>query len=201
MWGDTEWIWTVQPEKCSQGMDFMEGYKLQSGEKWLQAIYWFFLIIQEVGLQYIKWNYPVADFKQANGVFSHIAVSAWTSLPRSVADGKSLGRFKMQFGNFMEEKFSRGMTSGSVNPKAAVCWLLLGTGFSAGQLLTGAEYTAPLFQHYFRNKVGLLLNVYDCLLFLRQLCSSCWSVENRWNQWQFFSIVKVRKNICKAFLG
>lgn len=91
-------------------MDLMKGYKLQSGEKWLQAIYWFFLIIQEVGLQYIKCNYPVADLKQANGVLSHIAISAWTSLPRSVADGKSLGRFKMQFGNFMEEKFSRDLT-------------------------------------------------------------------------------------------
>lgn len=88
----------------------MEGYKIQSGEKWLQAIYSFFLIIQEVGLEYIKWNYPGADLKQANRVLSHIVISAWTALPRSVADGKSLGRFKMQFNNFMEEKFPHDIT-------------------------------------------------------------------------------------------
>lgn len=134
-------------------------------------------------------------------MFSYVGISAWTLLPCSMADGKSLGGFKMQLNTFMEGKFSPELTRERYNLwlNKSSSWLLSGTGLAAGQILTGAEHAGPLLQHDFRNKVAPLLDFYDCRLFLRQLWSWCWSVETQWNQWQFFSVVKVRKKYAKSF--
>lgn len=105
-WGDADLVWTVPPERCSWGMDLMEGYALRRGGERLQAICSFFLTIQEVGLAYMKWNYPAAVLKPANGGFSHVAPGAWRSRPRSVAGS----RCEVRFDSFTEKQFSCDLT-------------------------------------------------------------------------------------------